>query len=146
MPERVELDNEAAARVRAALKLELFYPALTAAELQNLFPDSGLYRYADGDFVIQQGEASQDLYIVHAGSVTVTQTLGTAGGNLAALGPGETFGEIAIVRGGFRSANVVALEPSLIYRLNRSDVARVLKANPELGRHLVELARKRLNS
>lgn len=144
MAESAELDAQVAERVRIALKLSRFYAVLTVVQMRQLFPVSGLHRYAAGETILRQGEASQDLHIVHSGSVKVTRSKGSETSDVAALGPGGTFGEMAIMRGGFRSANIIAAEESLVFRLSRADVARLLMANPELGRHLKELASSRL--
>jgi CRP-like cAMP-binding protein len=59
------------------------------------------------------------------------------------MGPGSLFGEIALIRDGVRVANVVAAEPSTIFRIAVADVLNLVRQHPDLGRHLQELARQR---
>lgn len=144
MPHPFALTDEAADTLRPALKLERFFPrGLDAETVHKFFPRSGLYLYDADEFVISQGEESKDLFVVNAGSVTVTKTMGTAGVHLATMGPGSLFGEIALIRDGVRVANVVAAETATIFRIAVADVLNLVRQHPELGRHLQELARER---
>ncbi len=66
--------------------------------------------YPPGTYLTEQGEAAGSLYLILSGRAKVTQL--TDGGlvPLRELGPGEFFGELGLVGGGRRTANVVALE------------------------------------
>ena len=144
MADSMPLDDASADLLRPALKLERFFPArLKAKDVRLLFSHSALYRYAAQEYVIHQGEDTKDLHIIQRGSVAITKTLGTAGAHLATLGPGDIFGEIALVREGRRVANAIAAAPSLIFRLAYLDVQGLMAGNPELGEHLKSLAERR---
>lgn len=52
---------------------------------------------------------------------------------LRTVKPGVVLGEIAIYRGGPRTADVVAEEPSIIYRLARRQLRYLEQADPELA-------------
>jgi len=144
MPEKIELDEGMAETLRVALDLDQFYPVLSAEKAARLFPQSALFVYSKGETVVTQGEDSQDIYIIQTGGVSVSQTLGTAAAHLAMLGPGEMFGEMAILRTGKRSATVLADETSRIYRLSLQDLKRIMSMDDKLAKHLTELAEKRL--
>jgi transcriptional regulator with AAA-type ATPase domain len=58
--------------------------------------------------------------------------------SLCRLGPGATFGEIALLRGGPATADVVATTRSTLLRLPASDFSRALRELPELGRVLLD--------
>lgn len=144
MPEQISLDDAAADFLRPALKLERFFPArLTVKSVRMLFPHSGLYRYDDREYIIRQGDASKDLHIIEAGRVEITKTLGTAGIHVATLGPGEIFGEMALITDGVRIANAVAQSDCLVFRLEFLDVQALVAGNPELAEHLQGLATER---
>ncbi|MFH1723555.1 MAG: cyclic nucleotide-binding domain-containing protein [Elusimicrobiota bacterium] len=143
MPENLEFDDQIAGLLKRTLKLEKFFPAMKPADAAMLFPMSGLYRYAKDEYVIRQGETSKDLFIVESGTVAITQTMGTAGAQLAALGPGEIFGEIALVRDGVRVASAVAAEECRIFRVAYPDIQSLRSGNPELAEHLARLAQRR---
>lgn len=146
MPREEDLTDDAARKMIKALLLDGIFPDFTAAEAAQFFPASGVYSYVKDDYVIRQGEESRDLFVVIAGTVAITQTFGTAAGQLATLGPGQLFGEIALVAQGVRIASAVAGEGAVVYRLVQADIERVMKSNPVVAEHLRDLARKRLES
>lgn len=71
--------------------------------------------------------------------------MGSMSGPVARLEAGSLFGEIALLQKDAKcTADVVAVEASRVYRLIYGDVQRVVKVNPELGQHLISLAKSRL--
>jgi CRP-like cAMP-binding protein len=70
------------------------------------------------------------------------------------MGPGEYFGEIGVLTGGARLADVVAVEPTELLRLSKDDyeryLANVVDIDQELGRTAAgragEAARRLLDS
>ncbi|MFA5140997.1 MAG: cyclic nucleotide-binding domain-containing protein [Elusimicrobiota bacterium] len=144
MPEPIRLDDGSAEFLRPRLKLEKFFPErLTPEEVRKVFPNSGLYSYPKDDYILYQGEESKDVYIILWGSVSITQTAGTAGVQLAVLGPGSIFGEMALLRDGVRVASAIAAEDSGVFKLAYADVQALLAANRALGAHLKNLALER---
>ena len=72
-----------------------------------------------GEAVVVEGDPSDYAYVILAGSTTVTR----AGDELASLGPGDLFGETAMVAGGTRTATVRATTPVELLRLDAQSVA-----------------------
>lgn len=93
--------------------------------------------YAPGDVVVRQGDSSDAVYFIEAGKVEVGAT-GGGGATvvLAELGPGDYFGEIGILTGAERIADVVALEPVTALRLGKDDFARYLSEVGEVQQEL----------
>lgn len=143
MAEQLELDENGAELLRTTLKLEDLFPKMTREDVRLVFPNSGLYRYKKDDYVIYQGDDSKDLFVLYAGLVTITQTLGTAGVELAKLKPGDIFGEIALIRDGVRVASAIAAQESTIFRLAQKDVESLVTSNPALAERLKKLAEER---
>jgi CRP-like cAMP-binding protein len=74
-----------------------------------------------GQVIVRQGEEGDALFLIESGQVEVRAR--DEGGDetaIATLGPGNYFGEIALVTGGPRNADVVALTPLTLLRLDRS--------------------------
>jgi hypothetical protein len=89
--------------------------------------------------VVRQGEAADALYFVQSGEVEV-RSRGAGGESkaVARMGAGEYFGEIGVLTGGERIADVVAVEPTELLRLSKEDyeryLAHVVEVDQELGR------------
>ncbi|MGY1698095.1 MFS transporter [Geodermatophilus sp. SYSU D00766] len=74
-------------------------------------------RVAAGTDVFRQGDPGDDFYVVASGSVAVLD----GGREIRRLGPGEAFGEIALLRAVPRTATVRALEDSELAALSGPD-------------------------
>lgn len=62
-----------------------------------------------GETVFAQGSKGEFMYVVVAGAVEIRHASETGGRKVAELGPGEMFGEMAIVDSGVRMASAVAV-------------------------------------
>ena len=97
-------------------------------------------RYRKGDSVFHAGDQGDSLHLIVKGRVAIQVV--TANGDTATLnllGPGETFGELALVSGGIRSATVMAIEPLETLTLSRTDVNVMRDTNPAVQRFLIEV-------
>lgn len=74
-------------------------------------------RLGAGELVFAQGDAGNEFYLVDAGRVTVS----VDGETVAELGPGESFGEIALLRDVPRSATVTATTDVTLWALEREE-------------------------
>ena len=85
--------------------------------------------------VIRENEPTDGLYIIKSGMAQVTKSAG--GGDLevdlATLVQGESFGEIGLIDGLPRSANVTAIEPLTCYYLPRPVFLTAVAENPEIA-------------
>lgn len=82
-----------------------------------------------GDVIIQQGELANYYYLIRAGRALVTRAApGSPPLVLAELGPGEGFGEEALLTGEHRNATVTLLSDALLMRLSKQDFDALLKA------------------
>lgn len=84
-----------------------------------------------GDEVFSQGDVAKALYLIKMGSVRVLQK-GSSGDQIeiAVLGTGSHFGEMAFLDGEKRSASVEVMEKSEILRVDYDKLRSVLTAHP----------------
>jgi CRP/FNR family cyclic AMP-dependent transcriptional regulator len=95
--------------------------------------------YPAGDEIIEEGaefdEETDGIFVIVDGAVEVrTGTKDGADGRLLVkLGPGEFFGEMALLDGRPRSASVTAVDETQCLVLHRWDFLRELRKNPEIA-------------
>jgi CRP-like cAMP-binding protein len=102
-------------------------------------------RYRRDETVFHQGDPGDALHVIAAGSVKIVLPSPDAAepAILATLGPGDFFGELALLDGEAHSASVIALEPTQTLVLGRVDFERLFDTQPGLRRALVgSLARE----
>lgn len=90
--------------------------------------------YQAGDLVIREGDHSDAFYAIKSGRVRVYTGRDDAPTELAALGPGEIFGEIAAIEGSRRTASVRALSECELLRLEAAELNSMLAKNVEIRR------------
>ena len=104
---------------------------LAANMRQESFPDGG---------IIQDDDSVDGLYIVKKGMAKVSKSSsGSAGVEavLAILREGESFGELGLIDGLARSANVIAMGPVECYFLPRAAFLIALRDNPGIAKSML---------
>lgn len=101
--------------------------------------------YDSGEFIFLEDSEGEQCFFVVQGSVKVTR-LSKDGREviLAMLNEGEFFGEMALLDGESRSANVIALEETEVLTLNREDFLVVLHDYPQIAIQLLKEMADRL--
>jgi CRP-like cAMP-binding protein len=99
------------------------------------------------EVIFECGEAGDAMYIIVSGKVGIS--LGETPSFedfIAELGPGEFFGEMAILDEQPRSASAVTIEGSEAYSLGKEKTRSLLLAYPELGTGMLRALSRRLRS
>ena len=100
-----------------------------------------------GTRVFHEGDSSDACYIVKEGSFRVTREHSDGRAiTLATLGPGEIFGELAMLDGDSRSASAEALTDGELLALPANDVRSLLARHPEIALKLVAGLVRRLRA
>ncbi len=102
-------------------------------------------RRAAGEVIFRQGDPGTSMVVILSGSVRVVTS--SAEGKrlgLAILGEGEVVGEMALLEGGIRSADVITEEPTELLVLERRDLIPFLEHNPRICIMLLEVLSGRL--
>lgn len=90
--------------------------------------------------VIEQGDVGDRLYVILKGKVSVTKkNKDVPRAEIAILGSGEVFGEIAIVRSIPRTARITTLEPCTFLTINAQDFLNVYQYFPRQARDNIQL-------
>jgi CRP/FNR family cyclic AMP-dependent transcriptional regulator len=97
--------------------------------------------------VFHEGDSSDACYIVSEGSFRVTREHSDGRAiTLATLGPGEIFGELAMLDGDRRSASAESITDGTLLALPANDVRNLLSRNPEIALKLVAGLVRRLRA
>ncbi len=98
------------------------------ANIQAIFMRMQRINYRAGDVVIKQGTEGDFFYVVISGKCVVTREtpLNKEGIKLAELGPGDSFGEEALIAEAKRNATITMSSDGTLMRLGKSDFQTLL--------------------
>lgn len=120
------------------LRRSSLFAELAQNELEALARAAELREFARDEVIFAMFEPADGLYVVASGRVKVC--ISSAEGKeliIATLGPGQFFGEMALLDDEPRSASVVAQLTTTTYRIRRPEFSRLLDASPSIGRKLL---------
>lgn len=127
------------------LSRSMIFKALDEQSRRDLAAFAHIKRYAAGETIFDMGSPGQSMMAIAEGSVRVSVLTPSARDvTLAELRAGDVFGEIALLDGGERSANVKALTNCTLVVLERRSLLEVLNHNPDLSIRLIELLCQRV--
>ena len=107
-----------------------------AADLAELWKRLSEMRFPAGAVICRRYDRGDCLYIIKSGSVEVRLGTGADGASLYRLEAGDCFGEMALLTGQSRSADVVALDETFVWKLDRPDFDAVVNQSVPLLRAL----------
>jgi len=112
----------------AAREATVFDPALVA-QLEQALPRSSLARYRQETIIMKEGQAGTFMYLVKSGRVAIA--VGPT--VVEVVGPGGTFGEMAVVDGSPRTARAGTLEETELLQIDRPSLIAVVKQHPAIA-------------
>ena len=129
------------------LKSVPLFSDLESGELERFSHVAVPRSFPAGTRVFHEGDNSDACYIVKEGSFRVTREHSDGRAiTLATLGPGEIFGELAMLDGDKRSASAEALTDGELLALPAGDVRSLLARHPEIALKLVAGLVRRLRA
>lgn len=129
--------------LRAFLARTPLFRAAPQESLDRLAAQLRRHEAAAGMVVVRQGDPGDDLYLVESGRLEVTTVTSGQPVALGLLGPGDFFGEMALLRKSPRTATVTALTPSRLWTLSRAALVEVIRQSPAVADQLRAVTRKR---
>lgn len=125
----------------AALKQVPLFSDLDGDELDRLARQMRERTFAEGSTVTEEGTTGAGFFVIADGSATVT----IGGNHKATLGPGDHFGEIALIDDeGTRSASIVAATDLRCYGLTSWDFRPFVEEHPRVAWKLLQTLARRL--
>lgn len=121
-----EIEEEEGIDWMSALLSSPLFEFIPPANIQTLFTKFEEVKYVAGDAVIRQGDTGDYFYVLQAGKARVERTAGDKTAVLAELGPGDNFGQDALVSNVPRNATVTMTTNGTLMRLSKDDFVSLL--------------------
>ena len=91
------------------------------------------------EFVIKEGEAGETMYLIIKGTVSVLKGVDKEGARefeLARMGAGDYFGEMALLEDTVRSASIKTTEDSRLLVLHKQEFTEIVREYPQIALHI----------
>ena len=100
--------------------------------------------FPKGAVLCREGEPGHDMFVIQAGRVTISKTVGDLEKVLTALGPGEFFGEMSILTNRPRSATATCAEASKVLVIDARTFEAMIRGNAEIALRMIKKLADRL--
>ncbi|HVX77939.1 MAG TPA: Crp/Fnr family transcriptional regulator [Bradyrhizobium sp.] len=127
------------------LKINPMFADLGADELQRICGLCHTQHLAVGEVLFEKGDPGDALFGVRRGQIRIET--GAADGTrltLNFMGPGDLFGEVAVLDGQNRTADATAGEPTELFVLRREDFFSFLEREPKVAIKIIQLLCQRI--
>lgn len=109
------------------------FKELSPQQLEKIASVAKAESFNPGDEIFSEGDQAHAIYVIKFGSVKIQHSGKNDLVDVATLGTGSHFGEMAFVDGEMRSASVVAIERADILRIDFADLRKILEVDPQIA-------------
>ena len=103
-------------------------------------------KYQPGQEIIRQGDTGVGAFIIRSGKVEIVQDRDGKEEKIGTLGPGDVFGEMALLDEFPRSATVRAIEPTTALGIQRWHFRGILESHPQIALALLPMLTRRIRN
>lgn len=123
------------------------FSGLSRLDRARLIPNCAVIAFDADSGIVKQGEKGDSLFVVISGSARVVRHQADDGDVLVArLGPGECFGEVALLTGEQRTADVLAeVTGTTVLKLSRDRFSQLMKQHNDLAQRMARLLAERVS-
>lgn len=107
---------------------------LSSNDIEQIRPHSTVQLFQAGDCIFSEGDEAQHVYFIESGRVSIFFEKFTSTDEIHTLGPGEYFGEMAILLNEKRNASAHTVEATTLLALDKSEFRALVQNNPEISR------------
>ena len=128
-----------------AIRSIALFSGLSRENLARIVAKLESQSYSPGQIIFKQGAEGDGLYIIQSGAAEVVlEDNGSRVENLAVMGAGECFGEMALFTGDARSATVSSLGESNLWKLSKESWDELLSKYPAIAIHFCQVLSRRI--
>ncbi len=121
------------------------FPGMPDDEAQELISIGEVHSYPPGVFLCREGEFERIFYIVLEGEVNVSKIINEAESRfLKPLGPGDFFGEYALIHDAPRTATIRTNRPTTVLEIHKETFEQLLDRSPAVSKAMVREVSRRL--
>ncbi|MGZ3444714.1 MAG: Crp/Fnr family transcriptional regulator [Myxococcaceae bacterium] len=102
--------------------------------------------FPKGTVLFHEGEAGKEMFVLQAGRVVITKTVRDTVQILATLGPGEFFGEMALISNRPRNATATVDEPARVLVIDPKTFEGMIRGNSEIAVRMIKKLAERLDA
>jgi small-conductance mechanosensitive channel/CRP-like cAMP-binding protein len=128
--------------VESLNRVSIFAP-LSDEETERLANASTSRVYAPNEAIVRQGQVGGSMFVIIRGSVKVQLPEKGYQKTINSLNENDFFGEMSLLTGAPRSANVIAVEETEVLRIDKKGLKPILESNPTLVESIFELIEER---
>jgi CRP-like cAMP-binding protein len=101
--------------------------------------------FPKGTVLFHEGETGKEMFVLQAGKVVITKTVRDTVKILATLGPGEFFGEMALISNRPRNATATVEEPARLLVIDPKTFEGMIRGNTEIAVRMIKKLAERLD-
>ncbi|HWE83211.1 MAG TPA: cyclic nucleotide-binding domain-containing protein [Gaiellaceae bacterium] len=122
-------------------KIDLFAD-LDRGELRDVAGGTKEYSFAAGREIVSEGQSGVGFFVISSGTASVS----VGGATVRTLGPGDYFGEVALIAEAPRTASVTAESDVTAYGISSWAFRPIVENNGKLAWKLLQVLAKHLSS
>lgn len=100
--------------------------------------------FPPGSVLFKEGDHGKEMFVIQAGKVRISKVVRDVEKTLVDLGPGEFFGEMAVLNDKPRSATATVLEEAKLLVIDPKTFEAMVRGNAEIAIRIIKMLAKRL--
>ncbi|HEX6510646.1 MAG TPA: cyclic nucleotide-binding domain-containing protein [Chloroflexota bacterium] len=119
--------------VEQSLRNVPLFAGFQPKQLKSLARWTTTRTFRPGQTIVQEGHTGLGLYIIQSGRVQISMHSAQGERDIRVMGPGESFGEIALLDDRPRSATATAIDATTVVLLDKSQFLAEMRTYPEMA-------------
>jgi len=125
-------------------EIEIFHPFSHKAKI-HLSQNMKRHHFYPGESIVRQGETGNSLFIIEEGVVGIRVKFDNrqTAVEVARMGAGNFFGEMALLTGEHRTATIISVTETYLYEITKQSIAPLIENEPRISKLLSDILTER---